>query len=195
MKPWLIPDKFVDNDADGAFGPGDRYCSPLDCPPDTDGWPPEAGEATGWSMIDAGTTLLLNPGSPHAAIEPSNYFQVGPSPIRDSIESCVIEKTLGEWIDTNPGGSVGQIDQGLDALLANGPVIVPIGMFSPEWYEAEGRPHGNFDIQIVNWMGFELSGHSGSELYGTIRSMVGDLKPGPTVGGGSLLLKQVVLVR
>ena len=160
LKPWLIPDKFNDVNGNGQFDIGtDTYTNP------------------GYTLEDIGTVLLLNPGRPQDAAAPSNFYQVDVNNYYDDIVGCELVKGIGESIDTAPGLSNGLTRNGVKELTKNGPVIVPIGMFSPVQFESN-RQTGNFDLTIVNMMGFRLEGMTGNALYGTIVSAPGDIVPG-----------------
>lgn len=178
LKPWLIPDKFEDVDGNGEWNEGDIYTNP------------------GWTTADIGTTLVLNPGSPHDATAPSNFYQVDVNDYYDDIVQCQLAKGIGDTIDTAPGLSNGLTKHGVGELIANNggnPVTVIIGMFNPEQFELN-RQTGHFDLEIVNMMGFEIAGMTGNALYGTIVGAPAEIKAGYEDEGGNLLWK-IMLVR
>jgi hypothetical protein len=182
LKPWLIPDKFTDVNGNGVFDlpvngvGGDTYTAP------------------GWTLDDVGTVLTLNPGSSHDAVAPSMYFQVDVNNYFDDIVGCELFKGIGDWVDTAPGFSNGLTKKGVNQLTANGPVTVPIAMFSPAVFEAN-RQTGHYDLQIVNMMGLRITGMSGNSLVGTIVGMPGEIiegAPAPEENAGFLQVIRLV---
>ena len=153
LKPWLIPDKFTDVNGNGSFDPGvDAYTAP------------------GFTEADVGTTLMLRPGKPQDAAAPSNYYGIGDAnTYEEAISGCVLEASIGDTIQTLPGAKVGPTKSGVDTLLANGPVIVTVGLFSPEAWAESDRNTGTFPITITNIMGFRIDGVSADgTIYGII---------------------------
>jgi Flp pilus assembly protein TadG len=142
---------------------------------------PDTDPVTGipYTADAIGTPVTLSPGNPGEAIEPSNYFQIGPSAATfpESITGCVIEGGIGSPMDSLPGFSVGPvimntqavIDADPGASVSNGivtgscaphcvgyegkptsPRIWAISMFDMAEYDALGRPSGNFQLHITN---------------------------------------------
>jgi hypothetical protein len=182
MKPWLIADKFDDVNGNGVF----------DLP--VDGVGGDSYTAPGWTLADVGTVLTLNPAGPQDAVAPSNFFQIDVNNYYDDIVGCELAKGIGEWVDTAPGLSNGITQRGVDYLTRNGPVTVPIGMYDPAVFEAN-RQTGNFDMQIVNMMGFKLTGMTGRSLVGEIVGMPGDIvegAPAPEENAGFLQVIRLV---
>lgn len=178
LKPWLIPDKFEDVDGNGVYNEGDIYVNP------------------GWTTADIGTTLVLNPGSPHDATAPSNFYQIDVNNYFNDIVGCELAKGIGDIVDTAPGLSNGLTRMGvMDLIEANGgnPVTVIIGMFDPVQFELN-RQTGHFDLEIVNMMGFEIAGMTGNALYGRIVGAPAEIQEGYEDTGGNLLWK-IMLVR
>jgi hypothetical protein len=178
LKPWLIPDKFEDVDGNGEYNDGDIYTNP------------------GWTDADIGTTLVLNPGRPQDAAAPSHFYQVDVTDYYDDIVTCQLAKGIGDTIDTAPGLSNGLTRNGVADLIAandGNPVTVVIGMFSPVQFESN-RQTGNFDLEIVNMMGFEIAGMTGNALYGRIVGAPGEIVDGYEDTAGNILQK-IMLVR
>lgn len=191
LKPWLIPDKWIENVAPAAefnFGenegdPSDVYVNP------------------GWSELDIGTTLTLKEGNPSTndPIAPGDFFRIEPADTyRDAIEGCIIQQGIGDNVIIRPGNGVGPTRLGVEALLAanNGePVTVVVGMFDPAAFAALDRQSGTFEIEIVNMMGFRIEGYGpGNQVRGTIVAAPGELG-GPEDDTAGNLLKAVQLVR
>lgn len=179
LKPWLIPDKFVDVNNNGKFDLGtDQYTAP------------------GYTTDDIGTTVLLNPGNPKQALGPSFFYQVDVNNYYDDIVGCEITKAIGQTIDTAPGLSNGITHNGVDVLTADGPVTVVIGMFSPIAYATANRSTGHFTMTIVNMMSFRIEGMQGNALYGTLIAGPGDIIEGaPTPEDDASFIKVVQLIR
>lgn len=187
LKPWLIPDKFNDVNGDGKFDSddGDTYIQP------------------GWTLDDVGTVLTLTPGHPNQAISASDFFEIEEATsYEEAIYGCEITKQIGDIVNTLPGHRVGPTGQGVTQLLANNnnePVVVAIGMFSPVEFEQEAVPHGNFDLEIVNILGFRIdpvyNSNGPQTIRGTIVSMPGDLFPGATPAPGAAFLKVIRLIQ
>jgi hypothetical protein len=172
LKPWLIPDKFVDVNGNGKFDNGtDQYAAP------------------GYTTADVGTTVLLNPGNPKQALGPSFFYQVDVNNYLNDIIGCELAKAIGQTINTAPGLSNGLTQKGVDFLTADGPVTVVIGMFSPVEFATANRSTGNFPLTIVNMMGFKIEGMSGNALYGTL------IEGAPTPEDNAAFIKVVQLIR
>jgi len=191
LKPWLIPDKWVENVAPATefnFGenpgdPTDVYVNP------------------GWTEADIGTILTLKEGNPNTSdpIAPGDFFRIEEADTyRDAIEGCEIEQGIGDNVIIRPGNGVGPTRLGVEALLANNngePVTVVVGMFDPAAFEALDRQSGTFEIQIVNMMGFRIEGYGpGNQVRGTIVSAPGEIGGNAGNVGGNLL-KAVQLIR
>jgi hypothetical protein len=169
LKPWMIPDRWQENTPPATkYNGADFYDQPT----------------TGWTANDVGTTLVLKPGSPGAAIQPSNYFEIGAAATyQEAIQGCIIRAQIGDAMDSLPGNRVGPTRAGTNALINADPMatvdvhgvvhgscapacsapytgwpisprIVPIAMFSPQEYVNLGSPSGNFQLHIVNILAF-----------------------------------------
>lgn len=195
LKPWLIPDRWEEN-----TGPVETYNGPPIAGSDVYTPPDEDGSGTGWSTAQIGTVLVLKEGDPHSSIDPGQYYEIGDaSTYKDAITGCIISKGIGDTVSTLPGNRKGPTKDAVrDLLTANGgPVVVPVAMFSPAEYAGLDHSTGNFDLTIVNMMGFRIDDvDNNGTITGTIVSGTGIITAGgSTVGGGASLLKQVVLVK
>jgi Flp pilus assembly protein TadG len=122
LRPWAIPDRFNDANANGVFDAGDTY-DPLN---------------TGYvAPADVGAPIMLKAGNPQQAIEPGIFFPVnypplnkypGESPLtggdwyREWISECapyLVEP--GDQLQLEPGNMVGPTNQGMDELIAADP--------------------------------------------------------------------------
>ena len=197
LKPFLIPDKWIENGGNSGFNPD---------PPDSDVYRPWTDpNPTGYSTADFGvTTVVLKPGRPANAISPSDFFEInefgatGGKTYETSIINCEIAKKIGDTVELFPGSTVGPTNQGIDALLAanGGMADVIIGMFDPAIFEAQRRQSGRFILQIVNLVTVRITNRRGNQIDGLIVGGIGeDMGPGPTPSGASSLIKVVQLVR
>ena len=182
LKPWLIPDKFTDTNGNGVFDLGlDFYTAP------------------GFTESDIGTTLMLRPGKPQDAAAPSNYYGIGDAnTYRDAIVGCIIDASIGDTIDTMPGGKVGSTRSGVTTLLANGPVIVTVGLFSPVAWAESDRNTGTFPMVVTNIMGFRIDDISpDGTIYGIIDNAPSDANDsgGDAPPPGASFLKNIFLLR
>ena len=193
MKPWLIPDKWLErlNPATtfdpSVAPPGDEY-TPYNY---------QTGQpGTGYTLADIGTQIVLKPGNPNQAISPSDFYEIETATdYEESIVQCKITKNIGDTVTALPGNRVGPTNQGVDALTANGPVDVVIGMFDPAVFDAQRRQSGNFTLTIVNMIGVTITNRNGNQIEGVITGGVGTNTGGATPGGAASLIKTISLVR
>jgi hypothetical protein len=180
LKPWIIPDKFNDVNGNGDFDLGiDSYIQP------------------GWTIDDVGTELVLKEssnGQGGSPVQPSFFFRWGPAnTYQEAIEGCLYQEGIGDTIGVRPGNGVGPIRHGVENLTADGSVVVQVPMYSPQQYAQMGEPSGNFDLTIVNIMGFRIDGYGpNNQVRGTIVAAPGQVG-GPNTGGN--LLRAVQLIR
>lgn len=191
LKPWLIPDKWIENVA-----PPDRFNYG-----ENPGDPTDVYVNPGWTEMDIGTVLTLKEGNPNTnqPIAPGDFFRIEQAnTYEEAIVGCTIQKGIGDNVIIRPGNGVGPTKHGVEDLLAaNGgnPVIVQVGMFDPAAFEALDRQSGTFEIEIVNIMGFRIEGYGpGNQVRGTIVAAPTQLGPGGTSTAGNLL-KAVHLIR
>jgi Flp pilus assembly protein TadG len=189
LKPFLIPDKWIDNGGNPfMFNPddGDVYRPWTDANP------------TGYSTADFNVTqVVLKPGTPANTISPGDFYEIGDANIyEESIVGCEITAQVGQTLELFPGNTVGPTNQGIDELIADGPVDVVIGMFDPASFETQRRQSGRFFLTIVNMLSVRISRRNGNQIQGLIVGGVGeDLGPGPIPTGTSSLIKAIQLVR
>ena len=194
MKPWLIPDQWLERlNPATAFNPsvnppGDVY-TPYNYVTDMPG--------TGYTVADIGTPVVLKPGNPNQAISPSDFYEIeAATDYKESIINCLITKNVGDPVEALPGNRVGPTNQGVDALVANGPVDVVVGMFDPAEFEAQRKQNGNFTLTIVNMIGVRITARNGNQIEGVISGGVGTSSgPLPSPSGAASLIKTIQLVR
>jgi hypothetical protein len=92
---------------------------------------PDTDPVTGvpYTAEAIGTPVTLYPGNPGDAIEPSNYFRIGPSSstFPESITAypeCIIKGGIGDSMDSLPGGSVGPVIMSTQAVIDADPSAV-----------------------------------------------------------------------
>lgn len=188
LKPWIIPDLWEEHQGspDTFDPPGDIYTAPT-----------EAGPGTGYTAEMFGTELVLKAGNPHQAISPSDFYEMeDATSYEEAITGCEITKKIGDTVTALPGNRVGPTNHGVDALTANGPVVVNIAMFSPAAFEAMRRQSGNFELVIVNMLAFEITGRTGNQITGKIIGGPGEIIPGGVPPGGiASMISKIMLVR
>jgi len=191
MKPWLIPDKWLEVQApSNQFNPPNDDYVPYNYSTNTPG--------SGYTLADVGTTVVLRPGNPSGAISPSDFYEIETATdYEENIAKCQLEKKIGDVVQALPGFREGPTDQGLTTLLQNGPVDVVIGMFNPEEFAAQDRQSGTFPLTIVNMLSVRItSQQNGRQISGTIIGGIGDdMGPGPTPTGAGALTFAIQLVR
>lgn len=147
LKPWAIPDKWLDRfdvtpvvDAD-TWTLDDEYetqacqgssCTPLN-PPDIYTRPSVNNPGTGFTVqADRGRRLPLKSGSPSSAIAPGVFYPVriprydgistGGDDYRENIATCNgIPIEMGDTIQTENGNMIGPTRQGVLDLIAQDP--------------------------------------------------------------------------
>lgn len=120
LKPWAIPDRYNDANANGEADPGEYD-------PDVTGYN---------APVDVGVQIVLKVGNPHQSITPGIFFPVdyppldkfGINPItggdayREWISECepyMVEP--GDRLQLEPGNMVGPTKQGMENLIALDP--------------------------------------------------------------------------
>jgi Putative Flp pilus-assembly TadE/G-like len=147
LKPWAIPDKWLDRhdvtpviDTD-QWTPDDEFetqtcqgqtCIPLD-PPDLYTRPTENDPGTGFTVAaDLGMKLTLKHGSPQDSIAPGVFYPVriprydgeskGGDDYRENIASCNgVPIEILDTLETENGNMIGPTKQGVDDLIALDP--------------------------------------------------------------------------
>jgi hypothetical protein len=139
VKPWALPDKWLDNrdnPQDNTWTPDDEFeryvqngqnAGAVMVPADVY-IPPGVTGHTGFTVEgDYGTQLVLKHGNPQQAIRPGWFFPVVINPVegpggdnyRDNISTC--DPTVigpGTLLQTEPGNMVGPTTQGVAELIA-----------------------------------------------------------------------------
>ena len=121
IKPWAIPDRYNDANANGT-------CDPGEYDPDITGYR---------APVDVGVQIVLKVGNPHQTIAPGVFFPVDYPPLdneegikpytggswyREWISECepfMVEP--GDRLQLEPGNMVGPTKQGMEALFAQDP--------------------------------------------------------------------------
>ncbi len=209
LKPWLIPDRFIDANNNRLWDPGDTYI-----PPDEDGTTTYAPENS------LGVEVVLKP-SNGGNIAPSNYFEVEDANLyEESIVGCHIAKAIGDTMNVLPGNRVGPTKQGTLDLIdldpyatldANfnivgscapgcapfSPRLVPIAVYDPREYANLGYPSGgNFNLTIVNILGFFVTAvDNSSQVTGVFLNRMGEIRGNGGAPTGPTFTKAIVLVQ
>lgn len=184
LKPWLIPDLWNEvTPPSDQFNGSDTYTAP------------------GYTLAVVGTpaaTMILRPGNPQQATAPSNYYGIGSATdYEDHIVNCDLTQGLNSVVTTLPGNHNGPTQHGVEDLLANGPVIVTVGLFSPVEFAALDRQTGVYDIHVVNIMGFRITDVApNGSIYGEIVAAPGEFDDAlPEPSGPGAFLKEIRLIR
>jgi len=204
VKPFMIPDKYRDNNGNGDFDLGiDQYV--------------DAGESgyTGYTTAnDIGTPLVLRGGTGDQ-MNPSFYFSwkmsndVGGDFYRENIANCNTEILTYDpdnpyLMVQEPGDKHGPTVQGIQELIdkdpnaiwdsrcnciknsgyaGQSPRLFPIPLFNPEYY-ADGKKNGRgASFELANFLGFfVVSVENNGRIHGIIASVSGMVNPnaGPT---------------
>ena len=121
LKPWCIPDRWDDADADGEYDAGEVY------DPNTTGY---------IAPNDVGLAVTLKVGSPNETMVSSNFYCVCYPPIDSDqgdplsggnwynqwiSECCPYLIEVGDRLEVEPGNMVGPTRQGIDDLIAQDP--------------------------------------------------------------------------
>jgi Flp pilus assembly protein TadG len=150
LKPWIIPDKWLDNNdttpehpgnippewsPDDTFDTVDRRGNPL---PNPDVYVPPSNGSTGSGFTasgpnnDLGTMITLKFGSPHDAISPGVFNPVriptytgssqGGSDYQANISSCNgVPVGIGTVLQSENGAMIGPTSHGMEDLIALDP--------------------------------------------------------------------------
>ena len=122
LKPWSVPDRWDDANANGIYDDGEYY------DPDHTGFV---------APVDVGAEIVLKVGNPQQAIEPGIFFPVnfpplnndyGENPLtggdwyRQWISDCEPYPIgVGDQLQLEPGNMVGPTMQGMENLIAQDP--------------------------------------------------------------------------
>jgi Flp pilus assembly protein TadG len=214
LKPWMIPDKWRENNGNQTFDPGiDVYIAPSAGPAAMTGYQPRTS---------VGLQATLHTGNPSAAISPSDYYDIdvgsGGSGLRNAIANCSgVVVSIGQILTTQPGQTTGPNTQGANDLInkdlsaswstscqcvtgSNAPVsprIVPMAVFSPVEFTNLDRSSGRIQLTIVNILAFFVeAAPPGGDIVGRFVNEAGILRPGGTGNpSGTSFLSMISLVR
>lgn len=200
VKPWAIPDRWDDLNANGALDPGELY------DPDV----------TGYRVpVDVGQNVVLKVGSPSSSMAPGQFYPVDLPPLDCdcgvdpetggnqyswNIANCnPYEVSPGDRLQLEPGNMVGPTRHGMDDLIAldpnaywdstnetvagsawgMSPRIVLVPMFDPRLPPDSGR---NW-VSVVKIAAFFIeSVGPGSEVRGRFIKVTVDGDPCEGVG-------------
>lgn len=145
LKPWAVPDKWVEINPDPAvpqdpwnsdyeYNVVDRHGDPI-ANPDFYSPPTPTDPGTGFTVaVDYGTQLRLKPGNPHDSITPGWFLAVdlpmaggGPATggqrYRTNIAQCNgLPVPIGSTLTNEPGNMIGPTAQGVRDLVALDPL-------------------------------------------------------------------------
>ena len=224
LKPWAIPDRWLEvqtpvwdpsDETNMFYENGPNKGNPLPNPDIYKDW--KKTDYTGFrpkrSDMDYGMQLILKPGNPHMAINPSAFFPIrlpggsGADYYEENIYGCwpgVAE--VGDKLTVEPGNMTGPTTQGTQQLIDKDPSahwdtakndivsqykpsprVVVIPVFDPYVYEG-ARQTGAIDIQIANFVGFFIEELNGNTVTGRIVPNTGLIKnSGNPIGSGAFL--------
>jgi Flp pilus assembly protein TadG len=189
MRPWLIADKWVENTPPAnQFNGTDVYTPP----------PLDSSLGSGWNPADLGSAVTLTQGDPTAPMDGNDYYEMNAaSGYPAAITGCADSAQISDAVTTQMPILPDPTPAAVATLLANGPVIVPVALFSPvEWAAVPDRSSGSFTLHIINIMGLKVTTvDSDGTVHGTVADVLGESKPGPFVGINAGLMKFITLVQ
>jgi Flp pilus assembly protein TadG len=149
MKPWAIPDKWIDNyditnpvetnppqwTEDDTFDlhAGQNNNGPPLANPDVYVPPSNSGPGSGFTIAaDLGTRVVLKTGSPSSSLSPGVFHPIrlprfdggsqGGNDYRENIRSCTgLPVSIGDVLESENGNMIGPTRQGVNDLIALDP--------------------------------------------------------------------------
>jgi Flp pilus assembly protein TadG len=151
MKPWAIPDKWIDNyditipietnppawTEDDTFDlhEGNNNTGPPLLPPDADVYvpPSTSGPGSGFTVAaDLGTRVVLKQGGPSSSLSPGVFHPIrlprydggsqGGADYRENISTCTgLPVSIGDTLQSENGNMIGPTRQGVNDLIAQDP--------------------------------------------------------------------------
>jgi hypothetical protein len=184
LKPWMLPDKWIDEDGNGEYSPADTY------------------DAPGYDETDLGTQLVLHPSGGNA-IEPSHYNIINDvgasnsgSVYEDQIAGCNLEGWIGKTMSDVPGGKQGPTHHGVQDLIdldehaewdgttvtggkgLNSPRIIILALYDPETFWTQKQAGNGDEFVIVNLIAMFLEEVKGDgTITGIILGKGGEYNP------------------
>jgi Flp pilus assembly protein TadG len=210
VKPFIIPDRWVERQGNSTFDRYDNKGNVIDNP-DIYIRPGEPGYNGYHPTRDRGLQLTLRAGTGDN-VEPTMYYSwkmpedIGGDYYRDNIRTC---NTRSVGFDTvvqqEPGNMVGPTNQGIDELIAQdpgaywdtttnsvvspfgsrSPRVFPIPLYDPDFYQGGVTTGRNATLRVANWIGFFVEGRKGNEVFGRVTPVLGTYDPnaGPAPDG------------
>jgi len=147
MKPWAIPDKWIDNHdvtnpvetnppqwtEDDTFDLYSGNNGPPLANPDVYIPPSPSGPGSGFTVAaDLGTRVVLKAGSPSSSLSPGVFHPIrlprydggsqGGDDYRENIASCTgLPVSIGDTLESENGNMIGPTRQGVNDLIAQDP--------------------------------------------------------------------------
>jgi Flp pilus assembly protein TadG len=218
VKPFMIPDKFIDVNGNGVFDLNtDIYIGGTD-----------PVNYTGYTASkDVGTTLMLRAGNQNS-INPSFYYSwkmpgdIGGDFYRNNIDQC--NQSVISYDPNNPylmtqepGDKQGPTIQGINDLIAQdpdtrwdagcqcvvnskfsgqSPRVFPIPLFNP-WYYANGKANGRpASFELANFLGFYADYvEANGTIHGIITNITGMIDPNAGPAPASMFPRAIRLVQ
>jgi hypothetical protein len=225
IKPWAIPDKWMEMQTGPEWDETDTLSMYYENGPNKGKPIPNPDIYHDWTKSnytgfrpekdgpDYARKLVLKPGTPAGAINPSAFFPIrlpggtGAAYYEKNIWDCWPGTAkIGDKMTVEPGSMVGPTGQGTNALINSdpgaswndakkgvvnaktipSPRIVVLPVFDPNVYEA-ARQTGAIDITIANFVGFFIDDMSGNTVTGHMVPMTGLVAGGGPVSPGAYL--------
>jgi len=218
VKPFMIPDKYIDRNGNGKFD--------LNTDTYIDGTDPV--NYTGYTAArDVGTPLMLRAGN-QLSIQPSFYYSwkmpndIGGNFYRDNIAQCnqdviTYDPNNPYYMTQEPGDKQGPTVQGINDLIARdpdtswdstckclinsrftgqSPRVFPIPLFNP-WYYATGKANGRpASFELANFLGFYADYvEANGTIHGIITNIVGMVDKNASTAPASMFPRAVRLVQ
>ena len=125
MKPWALPDAFVDANGNGAYDTGEYYEKGVT----------SYGTNYRNNGYDVGVQLTVKQANPNAAIAPGQFFPIdlpipnspdtGGDRYRDNISTCnSLPVSIGDLLYTENGNMIGPTKQGVQDLMDQDPSAI-----------------------------------------------------------------------
>jgi Flp pilus assembly protein TadG len=199
VKPFMIPDKWIDNNGNNQFDLGIDVYIPAGQP----GY-------TGYTVAkDVGTPLVLRAGT-GGQPNPSFYYSwkmdgdIGGNFYRDNIENCNTEVLTydpnnPQFMIQEPGDKSGPTLQGITDLIAKDPTatwdsscncvknsaysgqsprVFPIPLFNPQYYAAGMATGRGASFELANFLGFFADYvEANGQIHGIITTITGVIDP------------------